>query len=94
MPIIRKMLDLSTAHLDDASQVWLYREGFKGSTYIGCNGFVTCCYPDPDNPGHTVPEIATPVLAAIFEWACSLGCDYILFDADGTVEDDLPVFGD
>ena len=37
-------------------------------------------------------EGISDVLWAIFERARALGCDYVLFDADGPVLESLPVF--
>jgi len=95
---IRKFLDLSTAHLDDASKEWLTNAAQSQSAYEGPYGWFTCAYPDPDNPGHTsvqpgLRDMQAPApLAAIMEYACQLGCDYVLFDGDAVAVEDLPVF--
>lgn len=101
MPATCTMLDLSTAHLNQDSRDWLDRGAEDASQYKGCYGWVSTTYPDPENPGRTVVTpagdgdadmTAPPALAAIFAYACANGCDFVLFDADRPVNDDLSTF--
>jgi hypothetical protein len=93
MSNIRPFLDLSTAHLDAASKRWLSNEARDAGSYEGCYGWFTCAYRDPDEPGSIIHDADRPaVLAAILQHAASLGCDYVLFDADAEESEALPVF--
>jgi hypothetical protein len=100
MPAIRQFLDLSTAHLDEASKRWLTNAAWDASAFHGCYGWFAATYPDTDNPGHS--EVTTgsgdlqapAALATIFEYACTLGCDYVLFDDDAEIDPALATFED
>ena len=92
MPI-RRFLDLSTAHLQPADRLFLEFSATPGSlgglaAMAGTYGWFVyahderCC------------DSISDVLWAIFEQARALGCDYVLFDADGPVLEGLPVFED
>ena len=94
-PTIRCFLDLSTAHLDEASKEWLTNEAKDSSTYEGCYGWFTAVYPaDEELDGIAVNPDRPGVLTAILKYAVKLGCDYVLFDADGDFVEDLPIFED
>lgn len=87
---IYKMLDLSTAHLNPESVEALERHVEPDSpiTVIGESEYGWIVYvSEPD----LVKEMPA-VLAAILEDARRHGCDYVRFDRDGPVEDDLPTF--
>lgn len=91
MPTIIKMLDLSTAHLPPHV---LASDGEE----------ITCCHPkhaglfmwvpsdpfDPDESGRSGD--ADPAVLAVRAYARSLGCDWILFDADADIDPALPIF--
>jgi hypothetical protein len=91
---VRRFLDLSTAHLrPETRSLWMEcfcAKSFPGTVLIGEHGWML-----------HVPERNTDwdyrcgaELFAIFDKARSLSCDYVLFDADGSMIDGLPVFND
>lgn len=95
MTNIRRFLDLSTAHLDDAAKAWLEMEADDASAYEGRHGFFVHCKEDPDNPGQLWPDTDAPrpeSLDRIFLYAIGQGCDYVLFDCDAQVDEALPTF--
>ena len=98
LPHVRKFLDISTAHvtestatmLDDCLQQFLGTAPFI-SYLIGDTGWLVYA-PAEDSP--TTDAIAEfhPDLLACIDYARQHDCDYILFDQDGTVIDDLPAY--
>ncbi len=92
MPI-RRFLDLSTAHLQPADRLFLEFSANPGllgglAAMAGTYGWFVYAHDERCCEG------ISDVLWAIFERAQALGCDYVLFDADGPVLEDLPVFED
>ena len=88
MPVIRKFLDLSTGHLSEQDKELL------------------CCWVPvvhdlehgwfvwvpPNNEHLEVPDGCSANVQKIIDYARSLECDHILFDADGPVDDALDYF--
>ena len=92
MPI-RRFLDLSTAHLQPADRLFLEFSANPGSlgglaAMAGTYGWFVYAHDERCCEG------ISDALWAIFERARALGCEYVLFDADGPVLADLPVFED
>ncbi len=92
MPI-RRFLDLSTAHLQPADRLFLEFSAEPGSLgglapMAGTFGWFVYAHDERCCEG------SSDVLWAIFERALALGCDYVLFDANGPALEDLPVFED
>ena len=92
MPI-RRFLDLSTAHLQPADRLFLEFSANPGSlsgvaAMAGTYGWFVYAHDDRCCEG------ISDALWAIFERARAVGCDYVLFDADAPVLEDLPVFED
>ena len=94
MPNIRKVLDISTGHLDPASKAWLDAASADTSVMAGYYGWLTpVC-------GETVEELDAmaetkewpPVLHTILRHARGHDADFVLFDADAPYDDDLPSF--
>ena len=90
-PPIRHFLDLSTAHLQQADRLFLEFSANPGSlgglaAMAGTYGWFVYAHDERCCEG------ISDALWAIFERARALGCDYVLFDADGPVLEDLPVF--
>ena len=88
---IRRFLDLSTAHLEVADRIFLEFSADPGkrdglAVMAGTYGWFVYAYDDRCCEG------ISDVLWTIFERARALGCDYVLFDADGPVMEGLPVF--
>jgi hypothetical protein len=112
MANIRKMLDMSTAHLTPEMRDEL-DDAFHGGLRLGADGAwhgaesawggAVGVYPTehgalvwvPDDPEESAAagDEAIPLeLIVIQKYARRLGCDYVLFDADGPVDDALDVF--
>ena len=92
MPI-RRFLDLSTTHLQQADRLFLEFSANPGSldglaAMAGTYGWFVYAHDERCCEG------ISDVLWAIFERARALGCDYVLFDADAPILEDLPVFED
>lgn len=91
--MIRRFLDLSTAHVSEETGSWLDRQTLPDlATYphvhemVGTGWFV---WADPDpSPETQVPDD----LRALFTYARSQNCDYILLDRDAETLDELPTF--
>lgn len=91
MLLIRSFLDLSTAHLQPGDRQLLdhsadpaCRDGLAVMT--GTYGWLVHAAEDRNC------EELSDALWAIFEKARSLGCDYVMLDADAPIDPDLPVF--
>lgn len=89
------MLDLSTGHLDKASRAWVYwlawdpNGGTNAATQDGWFVIV------PEQEVLADPEDMTPnALRAVFAFARSLGCRFVLFDADAPEAAELAVYED
>lgn len=89
---IRKMLDLSTAHLSvDCVRFLENRDGGGLETvYPFTYGWIVHV-PDSDTLLKQKAAIPHP-LFCIVEHALIADCDFIMFDADGEVDNDFPVF--
>ncbi len=90
-PPIRRFLDLSTAHLQQADRLFLEFSANPGSlgglaAMAGTYGWFVYAHDERCCEG------ISDVLWAIFGRARALGCDYVLFDADAPILEDLPVF--
>jgi hypothetical protein len=99
-PIIRKFLDLSTAHLPAALREYGTREGVAlawgdpAVVTVTDFGFWLWVPDDPQDSAEAGEEAIAPAVLAIQLYARKHDCDYVLFDADGETNDDLPVFED
>ena len=90
MPI-RRFLDLSTGHLQQADRLFLEFSANPGSlgglaAMAGTYGWFVYAHDDRCCDG------ISDVLWTIFERARALGCEYVLFDADAPTLEGLPVF--
>jgi hypothetical protein len=92
MPVIRLLLDLSTAHLpehlgtsdlDTAPGVIAHRTA---------HGWLLWVPDDPDESAAAMSDTAPEVVLAIQRYARTHGCDYVLFDPDASRVDDLPTW--
>lgn len=95
---IRKMLDLSTNHLPHELGFGEYVEGPTNLcgedgviAYDLVHGFLMWVPEDPEDSGLFCDPIR-PEILAIQIYARSNDCDYVLFDADGPTNPDLPDF--
>ncbi len=90
MPI-RRFLDLSTAHLQQADRLFLEfpaNPGSLGSLTVMAGTYGWFVYAHDERCCDGISDVPW----VIFERARALGCDYGLFDADAPILDDLPVF--
>lgn len=94
MTTIRKMLDLSTAHLPPK----FFDEGEGGeelrrllvAAYLTSNGMMLWV---PQNPGDAAEVTNVPPEALkLWIYARSLGCDWVLLDCDADELSELPVY--
>ena len=94
MPYIRKFLDLSTAHLGERDKELLDLYAAPDSTVgpltiKGVYGWFMYATDDP--AGYSEADLPTH-LRAISAYARKHGCDYVLFDSDAAVNEELRVF--
>jgi hypothetical protein len=91
-PVIRRLLNLSTAHLPDH----LGSSGLADSpgvlAYGTDRGWLMWVPQDPDESHAAMTDQIPDVVLAIQRYARSLDCDYVLFDADADRVDDLPAW--
>lgn len=94
MTTIRKMLDLSTAHLPPK----FYDEGGDGealraqlvAAHLTANGMILWV---PQNPSDAQEVVNVPPEALkLWIFARSLGCDWVMLDCDGEELSELPVY--
>ncbi|NHN90122.1 DUF5983 family protein [Acetobacter conturbans] len=90
---VRRVLDLSTAHLDRGDTLefeeYLVTKGQNGSMpcLSGPYGWLVSV---PDEL-ESIHDDASPGLYAILAYAKEAGCDWVLFDRDGDIDDRFPV---
>ena len=106
---VRTFLDISTAHLSLDARLWLSESaaanqaasyhGTGDGAPLGCLGATlygwfmtapTTLRDHPDYCDHGIPADMHPII----EYARSVECWYILFDADGPILEGLPVYDD
>lgn len=91
--IIRRLLNLSTAHLPQhlGTPGGLDRvAGIVAHTMQV--GFLLWVPDDPDGSAHAMADPVPEVVLDIQRYARVRGCDYVLLDADADRVDDLPVW--
>lgn len=96
MPNIRKFLDISTGHLPPSERERI-DDGEAGPlAYPHPDGYGWFVYvpEDPDMWQDDEDDDAMPALLACMKRARALGCDYILFDCDAPIDEELPVYND
>lgn len=90
---IRKMLDLSTAHLP---QAYGDADGLTSVdgvvAYTTEYGFITWVPDDPQDNADAYDGMVPSSVLTIQKYARALGCDYVLFDRDGPVNPNLPTW--
>jgi hypothetical protein len=91
MPNIRLMLDLSTAHLPE--DVCDNLDGYENVTAHHCTyGWLLWVPDDPDESCSAMRVPVPDVVLTIQRYARAAGCDYVLFDRDGDIDDQLPTW--
>jgi hypothetical protein len=89
---IRKMLDISTAHLPldlrDTDGVW-WGSAIKHETHYG---FIVWVPDDPEESAKAMNDPPHRTLVRLQAFARKHGCDYIQFDADAEILSNLPTF--
>jgi hypothetical protein len=92
-PHVRTMLDISTAHVSKSTKEWLEAEAISAacehasSILIGGTQYGWFFYAQEE-----ADQSLPPDLVAIMVHARSLGCEYVLLDADAPVCEPLQVF--
>ena len=90
-PPVRRLLDLSTAHLPQH----LGSDGLSAAdgvtAYQLAYGWLMWVPEDPDRHAADYPELPPEVLT-VQRYARRHGCDYVLFDRDADTVADLPTF--
>jgi hypothetical protein len=92
-PSVRKFLDLSTSHLPSNE----FGEEMNGHPWIVSHRmefgwFVYCGDSEAQRNAIEMDEPIPNELVYLLGYARGLGCDYILFDADGPVVEGLPIW--
>jgi hypothetical protein len=96
--MIRKMLDISTAHLpfrffDPADSSAWNNVPLHHETGYGVMVWVPDDPTDINNLGSEEGDDAVPPeIVALWRYARERGCDYIMLDEDGDVLNDLPTW--
>lgn len=91
---IRKFLDLSTAHLTPATREFIKQHQAIGPIYDHPDGYGWVMFvPDEDDIPTDAPTTPADLLAC-YQRARRLKCDYIMFDADGPDDEELPIYED
>lgn len=90
MAVIRKFLDLSTAHLP--RHIIGILNSFENIVAYNHTEYGTFMWV-PDDPQESNDGMAEPIpveVVAVQLYARNLGCDYVLFDRDAEIDDALP----
>jgi len=92
-PQIRSILDLSTAHLPEEFGQTLHELDGVIADLKGEYGYLMWVPPDPERwAWESVDGPAPAEILTVQVYARRFGCDYVLFDRDGPVNPDLPVW--
>ncbi|MBI1758155.1 MAG: hypothetical protein HYR62_02855 [Actinobacteria bacterium] len=92
MTVIRKLLDLSTTHLPEDLGTHALGAAPGVVAHRTDHGWLMWVPDDPDESAVVMRDMPPGVVLAIQRYARALGCDYVLFDADGHRAGDLPVW--
>jgi hypothetical protein len=88
---IRRLLNLSTAHLPEHLGTQGGLDTIPGVVaHATDHGYLLWIPDDPDEFVATTADPVPDVVLAIQRYARELDCDYVLFDADAEQVDDLP----
>src|SRR5581483_5412452 len=92
-PVIRQVLNLSTAHLPpDLGSPGGLDTALGVIAHATETGFLLWVPDDPDDSAQATDDPVPDVVLAIQRYARRLGCDYVLFDADADQVGDLPTW--
>lgn len=92
MPVIRKFLDLSTAHLPQHIMNGPLNSFENVVAYDTQYGALLWVPDDPQESNDGMDESVPAEVLAVQLYARSLGCDYVLFDRDADTDDALPTW--
>jgi hypothetical protein len=94
MAHIRKFLDLSSNHLKREDQEFLHTASLRetGNPIIPCAETATGWFMYADEAAEVQLVDVPHRICIIMLHARKLGCEYVLFDAEGPEDPDLPVF--
>ena len=94
MSNIRKFLDISTGHLPPSERDRIDDGEVPITSHAHPEGYGWFVYvPQEPSDWPNIRE-AAPALARCLEHARKLDCDYILFDSDACIDEQLPWYGD
>jgi len=89
---VRRLLDLSTAHLPERYS----EEELRGQpgvvAYDLPYGWMLKVPADVEEDCHEAGEVIAAEVLTVLRFARAHGCDWVLFDADGDVCDQLPTW--
>ena len=90
MPQVRSFLTLSTAHVPEQFAQLLDKEHVVNWPVCGgpFDAYGWFMFADDENHNQTIPE----EIMAVFAYARSLNCNYVLFDMDADVIPELPTW--
>jgi hypothetical protein len=92
-PTVRRVLNLSTAHLPPHLGVPGGLDTVAGVVAHATDvGFLLWVPDDPDQSTEVMIDPVPDVVLAIQRYARGWDCDYVLFDADAEQVDDLPTW--
>ena len=89
---VRRILDISTAHVSGRTAELIRCERLHAFAVIfekGDYGWLVYVPSEPGNEDH--PDFPAD-LKAVMVFARKLDCDWIMFDRDGVILDELPAF--
>lgn len=90
--LVRRHLDLSTAHLPEETAAAIDAGIFpKRPTMASEYGWLFNV-PDPADLPETAKEWPCEAFRLVMQRAALLGCDFVLFDRDGALVEDLPFY--
>lgn len=87
-PGIMKVLDVSTAHVRQGSNCWIVGAAMMDGEY---GWLVSVSRLDEDDDAIAEDKMPAEV-KQIMQWAVANGCDYVLFDQDGTQYEQFEMF--
>jgi len=91
---ITRVLDVSTAHLTMEERGLLEENALPGQTHLGQWGGVVATQPFDVTLNTDLPDGASTTLVLVMREALRLGCEWVMFDADGSDLDGFETFPD
>jgi len=86
--MVRSFLTLSTGHLRSSTEEWLSLASIKQTHWVSATPYGWFVYCDEDATGDDFPAD----LIAVFNYANTLGVDYVMFDSEVDPIEALPFY--